>query len=466
MKKHLTPAIAPLILALTASVATVASGQTQQTTPLNASAMTRPRTVTPVAPATNSTAQQTTVSRPTPTTSSQSLPEKLPQPASKAPLAAPIVPKSPALPPSVTPLPAPQMSVEKLRSRLTEAQRLFKTKPVLTASSPQSSDLVTIAALDHDSSQIHLIRLTKGSLLKKDTELTLSTSLGKTVRLRVVRPNFVNSAVSIYDIATNKSFAPLMIEYPIEKGGYFREMAYYTSAHPALLTRDLIKSGQNYVHTMLDLAAKRLALKGVQIAPDLIDIAERLCVVEHVDHDRFRKEDRLALYEEIFALYALNELDTYKYSVSVAGAGGMVQMIPATYQSIRQTHPGVGLNPDFVLGMRNHGNALEAMLVYINDTWSGLGVDPEVNYALSTGLATKAELIAAGYNSNPTRLPYYLARGGADWRNLVPRETQMYLQIYSSLNSLIPMKTRAKTLPANGVKTQIAEEVKEGGPKS
>ncbi|HVG39413.1 MAG TPA: hypothetical protein VM870_09000, partial [Pyrinomonadaceae bacterium] len=213
-------------------------------------------------------------------------------------------------------------------------------------------------------------------------------------------------------------------------------------------------------------AAKRLKDKGHHMTPEVLDMAERLCLVEHVDHDRFRKEDRLALYEEIFALYALNEIDTYKYSVSVAGAGGMVQMIPSTYQSLRRMHPGIGLNPDFVLGMRNHGNALEAMLIYVNETWNTLGVDPEINYALSTGLATKAELMAAGYNSNPTRLPSYLARGGANWRNLIPRETQMYLQIYSSVNGLIPMKPRAKVAPANGVKTQIAEEVKEVGPKS
>jgi hypothetical protein len=33
---------------------------------------------------------------------------------------------------------------------------------------------------------------------------------------------------------------PLLVEYPIERNGLFREMAYYTSAHPALLSRDLV----------------------------------------------------------------------------------------------------------------------------------------------------------------------------------------------------------------------------------
>jgi hypothetical protein len=193
---------------------------------------------------------------------------------------------------------------------------------------------------------------------------------------------------------------------------------------------------------MLDLAAKRLRDKGVVIQPALIDMAERLCIVEHVDHVRFRVENRRALYEEVFALYALNELDTYRYSVSTAGAGGMVQMIPSTYQMIRREHPGIGLNPDFVYGMRNHGNALEAMLLYIDDTWKLLSASSDVMYALKSGQATQPELLAAGYNSNPAKLPAYIRRGGAGWRTLIPRETQMYLQILASLDSLIPMKRR------------------------
>ncbi|PYT03563.1 MAG: hypothetical protein DMF65_03985, partial [Acidobacteria bacterium] len=164
--------------------------------------------------------------------------------------------------------------------------------------------------------------------------------------------------------------------------------------------------------------------------------------VEHVDHDRFRHEDRTTLYNEVYSLFALNELDTYRYSVSSAGAGGMVQMIAPTYQMVRDMHPGVGLNPDFVAGMRNHGNALEAMLLYMQDTWNGLAFNQDVLDALSAKTATQAELVAAGYNSNPAHLPQYLRRGGTAWRSLVPRETQMYLQIYSSLEGLVQFRNR------------------------
>ncbi len=337
--------------------------------------------------------------------------------------------------------PARPLSLSKFKEKVTEAQKLLKSRLTLTSATP-SPGFVTVAALDAESSKIHTLSIPKQTLLTRGTDVVLTTAQGLNVRLQVIRPNYVNSAVVISDAATGKQLTPLVVEYPIEKFGSVREMAYYTSAHPALLSPEVTKHGQTYVRNMLDLAAGRLKSKGKTISPELVDIAERLCVVEHVDHDRFRREDRRSLYNEVYALYALNELDTYRYSVSTAGAGGMVQMIPSTYQMIRRMHPSVGLNPDFVAGMRNHGNALEAMLLYMQDTWNGLALNADVLDAMTTKGATQADLVAAGYNSNPAKLPAYLRRGGPSWRTLIPRETQMYLQIYSSLEGLVQFKNR------------------------
>jgi hypothetical protein len=335
-----------------------------------------------------------------------------------------------------------KISTNKIRTRTEEAVRLLKARSQPTAMSSPSLFTVTLAAFDDKTNQIHLLTIPKETFLKKGSEMTVTTSLGAVVQFRVLRANGVNTAVTVFD-ATGRSFVPLIVEYPIERGGRLHEVAYYTSAHPALLSPEVVKAGQNYVRTMIDLAAKRLKDKGVPIPSNIVDIAERLCIVEHADHTRFRNENRQALFEEIFSLYALNELNTYRHSVSFAGAGGMVQMIPSTYQMVRRMHPGVGLNPDFVYGMRNHGNALEAMLLYMLDTWKLLAGNSDVQAALSAGIATWPELMSAGYNSNPAKLPGYIRRGGSAWRTLIPRETQMYLQIYRSLDSLIPMKPRS-----------------------
>ncbi|HET6972971.1 MAG TPA: hypothetical protein VFH96_03050 [Pyrinomonadaceae bacterium] len=351
-------------------------------------------------------------------------------------------------------LPSPEMDAQKkvaapithltpsiIQGRISEAQRTFKTRPKPTAMAVGQIDFVTIAALDRDTARTHFITVLKKTFLTKGSVINTTTSEGASVTVNIVRANGVNTAMTIFT-PDGKSLAPLTIEYPIERGGKFLETAYYTSAHPALLSPDLVRSGQGYVRNMLDLAAKRLRDKGVAISPMLVDVAERLCVVEHVDHQRFREENRIALYDEIYSLFALNQIDTYRFSVSTAGAGGMVQMIPWAYNLERERYPGVGLIPDFVTGMRNHNNALQAMLLYMHDTWNEMTANDEVKYALNSKTATPSELLAAGYNSNAAKLPGYLKRGGDNWRVLIPRETQMYLQIYKSFESLVPMQTR------------------------
>src|SRR6266851_27416 len=345
--------------------------------------------------------------------------------------------KTPAREESSTP--QRRLSLKRIRTRIEEATRLMKVRPLQTAMTAPSLEYVTLAALLPETSQIHLIRVPKTTFLTKGAILSLTTPLGLPVDVRIVRANGVNTAVTVFD-EKNRSLLPLVVEFPIERRGVFREMAYYTSAHPALLSSDITKAGQTYVNSMVEMAAKRLREKRVAIPQNIVEVAKRLCIVEHVDHDRFRSENRIALYEEIYSLYALNLLDTYRYSVSSAGAGGMVQMIPWTYALMRQRHPGVGLNPDFVAGMRNHGNALEAMLLYMQDTWNDLVANDDVQFALSAKQATTNELMAAAYNSNAAKLPGYIRRGGASWRTLIPRETQTYLQILQSYDSL--MKAR------------------------
>jgi hypothetical protein len=333
------------------------------------------------------------------------------------------------------------LSPSVVHARLAEAQRMLKSRPQPMAMSLPATDLVTLTAMDRTTSRIHLVTLYKTRFLTKGAEVTMTSSLGTPLSIRVLRANGVNTAVAIFD-SEGRSLVPLMVQYPIEKGGVFREMAYYTSVHPALFSPELARSGQAYVRTMIDLATKRLREKGVFISPQIVDVAERLCLVEHVDHERFRLENRHALFQEIYSLFALNQLDTYRYSVSSAGAGGMVQMIPWAYNLMKQRHPGVGLIPDFVVGMRNHANALQAMLLYMQDTWNDLAANEDVQYALSAKLATQPELLAAGYNSNAARLPLYIRRGAGSWRTLIPRETQMYLQIYKTFEGLMPLKQR------------------------
>src|SRR5258706_12413875 len=325
------------------------------------------------------------------------------------------------------------LSAPNIVSQISEARRLLSTRQT------SGRDLVTVAALDPQTSQTSTFSLPKNEFLVKDANLSATAGPGRRVRVHVVRANGVNTAMTVTDESTGRSLVPLMVQFPIVKGGAVSEMAYYTSAHPALLSPSLTIAGKTYVREMLDAAAGRLAQDGVNISPDVVDIAEHLCIVEHTDHKRFMNEDHTVLFPEILSLYALNEGNTFRYSVSTAGAGGMIQMIPQTYKAIRQQHPSVALQTDFVSGMRDHANALEAMLLYMNDTWNRLQQSSEIQDALRSGIAAKPELLAAGYNSNPLRLAGYLQTGGAGWRTLIPAPTQLYLKIYSAIDTTLQL---------------------------
>lgn len=322
-----------------------------------------------------------------------------------------------------------------LRGRINEAKRELKQLPA------GSLDDVTLAVADNKGG-VQTLRATKEEFLQKGGEFTALSSTGEPLKVSVVRPNYVNTAVRVTD-AKGRELQPLVVRYPVEKGGNLKEVAYYTSAHPAVENKEVVQAGGDYVRERLDEAARKLAAVGEKIDPAVIDVAERLCHVEHTDHKRFLSEDSAELFDEIRTLYALNAGDTYRYSVSSAGAGGMVQMIPKTYEAIREQFPKAGLKADFVEGMRDHENATRAMLLYMQDTWDYLKKQDEVGAALDGGLATQAELLAAGYNSNPRKLPGYLARGGSAWRTLIPEETKMYLRIYAAVEANVDFDGRS-----------------------
>ncbi len=387
--------------------------------------------------------------KPTPTLPPRLDPTQVPQPASTPIVVGSIkergvdVIKSSSTPHS--PRNERPLSFSSIKSKIAEAKRILQTRPLPTASvdSTVPMDFVRVAFNDSKTDEIDFVVMSKDAFLSKGTPRQVVSQNGRTITAETIRGNGVNTPITLID-GDGTRHVPLLVQYPVIRNGKYIETAYYMSTHPGLVTPEVVNAGRLYVKNVIELARERLRGKGIVIQPKIADIAERLAAVEHVDHLRFRTEPHENIYNDIYTLYALNEGQTYRYSVSSAGAGGMVQMIPSTYRMVRSWHPNVPLDPDFVGGMRNHVNATEAMLLYMKRTWDDLNASPTVANALETGIATPEQLMAAGYNSNPARLAGYINRGGANWTNLIPRETQIYLQIYDSIERNVPMKPRAR----------------------
>lgn len=337
------------------------------------------------------------------------------------------------------------MTFAQMKSKIAEAKRYMQSRPLPTAQVEGTvpSESVRVAFNDWKSNRIDYFTIGKEAFLSTESEKVVTSENGRSIRVRTIRGNGVNTPIVLTDDA-GETHVPLMVQYPVVRNGKYMETAYYMSTHPGLVTPEVVNAGRYYVKNVIEIARDRLREKGINISPKLADIAERLATVEHVDHTRFRNELHANIFNDIFTLYALNEGQTYRYSVSSAGAGGMVQMIPSTYRMVRSWHPNVPLMPDFVEGMRNHVNATEAMLLYMQRTWSDLASSPTITGAIASGVATQEQLMAAGYNSNPARLAGYINRGGDGWTSLIPRETKIYLQIYDSLEKNVPMTARTR----------------------
>lgn len=381
----------------------------------------------------------------------ESIPTPKPTPAKPLVAPSPAVEQQPAKTFPVTGTPAAPsqasnlnykgLSFSQIKSRIAEAKRSMQTRPMATGMSEPITTMVRIAFYDWRDKKVDYVTLTKDAFLTPNAPTAALSANGRQVTSRTIRANGVNTPVVILDEAGQPQL-PLLVQYPVEKGGRYTETAYYMSTHPGLVTPEVVSAGRFYVHNTIEVAREQLRNKGYAIQPKVADMAERLATVEHVDHLRFRTEPAANIFNDIFTLYALNEGQTYRYSVSSAGAGGMVQMIPSTYRIVRSRYPNAALNPDFVEGMRNHVNATQAMLLYMQMTWNDLTARPTINYALQTGIATPEQLMSAGYNSNPARLSGYIDRGGAAWTSLIPRETQIYLQIYSALERAVVLAPR------------------------
>ena len=393
---------------------------------------------------TNNLPQPTPTITPRPTMTPTPRPSATPfqNPTTVYPSATPAVFPTPA---RVSPTFFKPLAYKQIKSKVEEAKRQMTARPVNTASTDAAlvTNIIRIAFYDYTTAQVDYLVTTKTAFLQKNSDVRLLSQSGKPVTMRTATTNFVNTPVMIID-DKNLAHLPLLVQYPIEKGGRHTDTAYYISTHPGIVTPEVVSAGRLYVQNTLDTARANLQKKGVYISPLVTDIAERLSIVEHVDHQRFRNEYAPTVFNDVFALYALNEGQTYRYSVSSAGAGGMVQMIPPTYQMVRSRYYSANLIPDFVEGMRNHQNAATAMLLYMQMTWNDLTASDAVNDALESGIATPAQLMSAGYNSNPAKLPGYIRRGGANWKTLIPRETKIYLEINAAMDRYVPVVPRTK----------------------
>ena len=198
-------------------------------------------------------------------------------------------PELPAIDPNN--VPRVSLSFSEIKSRIADAKRQLQAKPQLISSPDPAlqTNWVRIAFMDPRSSKIDFVSLSKDVYLKTGAVNQAVSTDGRSVTVRTIRANGVNTPIQVVD-SSGVAQVPLMVQYPVERGGRYLETAYYMSTYPGLVTPEVVNAGRLYVHNVIEIARDRLKQKGISIQAGVADIAERLATVEHVDHDRFRKE--------------------------------------------------------------------------------------------------------------------------------------------------------------------------------
>src|SRR5687768_9263130 len=93
--------------------------------------------------------------------------------------------------------PITHLTPSMISARISEAQRMLKTRPKPTALAAGQIEFVTIAALDRETARTHFITISKQTFLTKGAEVNTISSEGINVTVRIIRANGVNTAMTI-----------------------------------------------------------------------------------------------------------------------------------------------------------------------------------------------------------------------------------------------------------------------------
>ena len=243
---------------------------------------------------------------------------------------------------------------------------------------------------------------------------------GLTLSMR--RENGINSDISCIQPAGG---VVLAVKYPVSnEGGRFGPGSetlevVYTPYSGEIATQAVVARGIELQHHLIDKAYSRLKDRQVfsrafpgklvaKVIPE--DIVTVLLMNEHIDPSQFTSAGLAEpLVKQVLTIIATNDDHAYAYSVSPAGARGLVQMIPSTYSLIRGRYPEARLDPDFASGMGDPLNAVMAQVLLCDSDWQSIRSRVELP-------AEKAgPYLAAAYNGGVGRVLSILANDETQW---------------------------------------------------
>ncbi len=284
------------------------------------------------------------------------------------------------------------------------------------------------------------------------------------VDVKLTKFNGVNSKFQVNTPANGKIIALKYLisakesgsKSAIEKG---LSEAVYVPYSDSLSAPDVIAYGSDYLNNIINSVTLQLqnipsqAIPGQTITQAIPPaMIKALVYAEHTDTAQvLNGNDTQATINQLNILLAVNEGDAYKYSVSTAGARGIAQFIPSTYQSLVKRRGEVGLIPDFLEGMSDHQNSIKAMYLLLDDYAGAVRVKASLGFVSSRVF----DYGAASYNGGTTRVARAVNAFGTSWNEDKSGQLNATQAQVNSLTSQIK-KAKDKKIKA-ALQAQLAE---------
>ena len=288
-------------------------------------------------------------------------------------------------------------------------KRKYKTVPIIGVVGREMS----VAIADAED-KIHIVRC-----IKRDRGLETVTP-GYTLNLR--RDNGFNSDIAVVSPANGMVLAvkyPLMNDHNRFGTGEAMRPIIYTPFSGEINTEKTMKEGVKVLDEFVDKAYDKLKEKDVRsrafpgekitkVIPK--DVLKTLMLNEHIDPSEFKSAGLASsLVERVLVIIGTNKETAYAYTISPAGAFGLVQMIPSTYRLLLGKYPVAQLNPNFGLGMADPINAVMAQVLLCDSDWQAIREVRDVS-AEKVG-----PYLAAAYNGGVGHVLTLLRRNNTDW---------------------------------------------------
>ena len=293
--------------------------------------------------------------------------------------------------------------------RVRISRRVFKEVPVTGIVGRE----MALAILDADGE----IRIARA--IKRDPGFEVLTP-GFILSMR--RENGINSDIACVDPPGGKVVA---VKYPVSnEGNRFGPgelviEAVYTPYSAEIKTEAVIKRGLDVQNGFIEKAYSHLRDRGVlsrafpgRRVVDVIprDILRVLLLNEHIDPGEFKGAGLTKpLVERVLTVIATNRDKAYTYSISPAGARGLVQMIPSTYSLLLSRYTSAGLKSNFASAVGDPINAVMAQVLLCDSDWESIRTRSDLP-AERVG-----PYLAAAYNGGVGRVLSVLSNDEMEW---------------------------------------------------